>query len=603
MSSMIKKKGTLSFKPKAPQARRPPGAPPSAPSSSCQSVERQSQTPAPQAASPPSISVQNEGPLQEAIASQEAAHILPTPQISEAITTEALGAANDPETIDTHGAETTTEAGNHIASESTPHTTPPDDNQEVSHIQYKTAPTLASTVPSDSAALEPPEPSIQNSQSTNGTVPVPRSTAGLQGVGLSVLGAGEVDLPSQLVPTASQGGDGASAVTATPKPLNRPKRPAKRRRLDDNDAEIRPSIEVSVDKPRRRASRKPRQPGEGGKKRKQREDTPSDAEEREVDHTTVKMADLTRDIKIGKKFSRHTEIKEREKEKQVKSRLAKDHPELVQAQVRDDSALNGAAGQEAAPIEVSTGPQMRIVNGQIVVDDASLVVDRHAIAAAAATDMEEVEEDDFTRITTSGTFMKRERNTTWNLESTEKFYLGLRMFGTDFEMISKMFPDRNRRQIKLKFNKEEREFPRRIANALVGETVKIDFEEYKSHTGLEYETVADIEAEHAKFEEEHLEEQRRLQAEAAEMTRQKKAEIQGRSAIAAPGPAPGSRATPAAGTESAKENEPEGSATLEGGKASAASKSKKKAANKKKKRNLHSVRGGGEEVEVLGSIE
>jgi transcription factor TFIIIB component B'' len=340
-----------------------------------------------------------------------------------------------------------------------------------------------------------------------------------------------------------------------------------------------------VKRRRKAPTRKPGKP-KAQRKPRTREDTPSDAEEMEVDHTTTKMADLTKDIKIGKKFSRHAELKQRERERQQRARVTREMSDPPPDAEEQPSRL---PGREAAP-EISTGPQMRIINGQIVVDDASLVVDRHAIAAAQATEMEEYEEDDFTRITTSGTYMKRERNITWTLEATEKFYIGLRMFGTDFEMISKMFPDRNRRQIKLKFNKEEREYPKRISNALIGETVKIDFEEYKSHTGLEYETTEDIKAEHAKYEEEHLDEQARLLSEAAEQTRQKRAAISGKLGSAG-------------GTDSAKENDgPSGIGFEDTGKGGKGKKGKV-ADKKKKKKNLNSVQGGGEEVEVLGTID
>jgi hypothetical protein len=42
----------------------------------------------------------------------------------------------------------------------------------------------------------------------------------------------------------------------------------------------------------------------------------------------------------------------------------------------------------------------------------------------------------------------------WTDDETEKFYRLLGMFGTDFETISRLFPSKNRRAIKLKFNKE-----------------------------------------------------------------------------------------------------------------------------------------------------
>jgi transcription factor TFIIIB component B'' len=489
-----------------------------------------------------------------------------------------------------------------------------EDSTEVRHSLDKAVITRNDGVPLEiSLELAPSPPSLEAPatshhviESIDSDLPPSEDLSVPVNPDLSILGPGESELAAELVPTAELNPDGTSGAVVPPVLEKTAERPSKRRKLDKNGIEIRQSIEVQVNKPRRvptgkRARRSRDKDGEGAK-RKRREETPEDAEEQEVDHRSMKMADLTKDLRIGKKFSRHTELKRREIEKRMKAKLARDHPELARGEANGDEAPSGTAGPEEEPIEANSGPQMRIVNGQIVIDDTSLVVDRHAAATAVIADMEEVEEDEFSRITTSGTFMKRERNIYWDAESNDKFYKGLRMFGTDFEMISKMFPDRNRRQIKLKFNKEERENPRKISNTLIGETMKIDMEEYKSHTGLEYEESDDIKAEQAKLEEEHKAEQLRMQEEAAETTRQKKAEIHGRANrnTSDTGTAPGTEA--AGGIDSAKENEPVASGAADGGKAGKASKPRKRAAPKKKKRNPYR-QGGGEEVEVLGSID
>lgn len=44
----------------------------------------------------------------------------------------------------------------------------------------------------------------------------------------------------------------------------------------------------------------------------------------------------------------------------------------------------------------------------------------------------------------------------------------VRQFGTDFSMIQQLFPGRTRHQVKLKFKKEERQFPSRLSEALTG---------------------------------------------------------------------------------------------------------------------------------------
>ncbi|KAH6888631.1 hypothetical protein B0T10DRAFT_405378 [Thelonectria olida] len=177
----------------------------------------------------------------------------------------------------------------------------------------------------------------------------------------------------------------------------------------------------------------------------------------------------------------------------------------------------------------ASGPQFRIVDGQIVIDQSSLAVDRHARAAARLGDMETVEENDFTRLITSNSFMntsKLKGPNIWTDAETELFYRGLRMFGTDFEMISKMFPSKQRRHVKLKFNREERHCPRRIDAALVGEkTIKMDIEEYKAVTGATFEPVESIEAEQRKMQEDFEAEQKRIADEQAEVMRKKREEL------------------------------------------------------------------------------
>jgi transcription factor TFIIIB component B'' len=395
------------------------------------------------------------------------------------------------------------------------------------------------------------------------------------------MGAGETGHPSQLIPVVPLNSDGTSGTPIPVQPV-KPRPKARKRKLDDANIDIRPSIEVQVHKtkaartsaaPRKPRPKKPRVADSGAPKtQKKRAETPEDAEDQEIDHSKIKMAELCKDLKIGKKFSKHDELKQRDIDKKAKAKLRRENPELVGGS--DDEIPTTTRSETETPVHTtSVGPRMRLVDGQIVIDESSLNLDRHKLAAANAGVMEIVEENEFTRIITSGTFMKREKNIFWDVEAEEKFYIGLRMFGTDFEMISKMFPDRNRRQIKLKFNKEERLYPSKINSALLGERVPIDFEEYKSHTGLEYEDVAVINAEREEIEAEQNAEQARVEAELAEATRQKKAAIH-----ATRGP-------------EGKENNRFG-----GGSNSA------RAKKKGKQKNKASAFGGGEDVEILGDI-
>ncbi|KAI5284287.1 Transcription factor TFIIIB component B, partial [Ascosphaera acerosa] len=83
----------------------------------------------------------------------------------------------------------------------------------------------------------------------------------------------------------------------------------------------------------------------------------------------------------------------------------------------------------------------------------------------------------------------------WDEHFTELFYRGLRMFGTDFMMISKMFPGRNRRQIKLKFCTEERRNPARVRDVLLGPRETVTLEEMSQMTDTVYDDPAVVQAE------------------------------------------------------------------------------------------------------------
>jgi transcription factor TFIIIB component B'' len=273
--------------------------------------------------------------------------------------------------------------------------------------------------------------------------------------------------------------------------------------------------------------------------------TPDDAEAIEVDIRQVKMGDLIKDMRIGKKFSRHDELLERERMKRQKNYMAKKLKgtgldSLANSNDGSRASSNAATPapdqgeapptpREDQPAATVVAPQFQIINGQIVLNSNSLQFDRHAHAAERAGEMEEEIEDEFTHHTTSSTYMKRQtKSNNWTPVETEKFYHALGMFGTDFQIISRMFPDKTRRHIKLKFNREERLHPQRVNAALVGtKTVAMDMDEYKSHTGQEYETVDAITAEHRRAEEEFEAEQRRIDEAAANEAKRKRDELYG----------------------------------------------------------------------------
>ncbi|KAL2258607.1 hypothetical protein VTK26DRAFT_8025 [Humicola hyalothermophila] len=320
---------------------------------------------------------------------------------------------------------------------------------------------------------------------------------------------------------------------------SRTTRAQKRSRSRTADGETEAVSEGSTPRPRRRKPSRPH-----------REATPEDAENVQIDVAQVKMADLAKDMRVGKKFSLHDELMERERVKRLRYNerrkrqqsgevgddTAGEGPGSANASPSDrnsgaqtnpgDGAANGAAAETARVTTI--GEQYQIIDGEIVLDHRSLQVDRHARAREAAGELVEVEENDFTHHTTSATYLRRNlKPQQWSDEETELFYQALSAFGTDFDTICRMFKGKTRKHIKLKFNREERVNPSRINAALVGQkTVAcMSMDEYQRRTGREYESAEAIYAEQRRAEEEFEARRKQLEDEKADEARRRKEEV------------------------------------------------------------------------------
>ncbi|KAL4877720.1 hypothetical protein BJY04DRAFT_125927 [Aspergillus karnatakaensis] len=223
---------------------------------------------------------------------------------------------------------------------------------------------------------------------------------------------------------------------------------------------------------------------------RKREPTPEGAEQIEIRPSVVKMSDLCKDMRTGKRSKRETELRAHELAEAERKRALHEEgqeDETVVKQIPTDATPDGGENGDKANKTPQAGPVMRIVNGEIVLDAASLQVDRHADAEKNGDDLEDVVENSLTRKINQSTYGKRSKTESWDEEMTDLFYRGLRMFGTDFMVISKMFPGRSRRQIKLKFNNEERRDPQRIKETLLGPRESIDINTYSEMTNTVYD--------------------------------------------------------------------------------------------------------------------
>lgn len=302
-----------------------------------------------------------------------------------------------------------------------------------------------------------------------------KSTSAASSASTSRRGSQSV-VPTIEDPTQTVGGSSVS----TPDPTTKPKK-RKFSKAETSDPE-------GNEKPKRT--------------RKKREPTPEDAEGVEILPNVMKMSELCKDLRTGKKSKREIELRKMDQEEEERKKQGGGTPMKEPEPEPQEQEVNW---------KPQSGPKMRVVNGEIVLDNTSLQVDRHADAAREAGELEDVEESSFTRKINQATYGKRSKTETWDETMTELFYRGLRMFGTDFMVISKMFPGRSRRQIKLKFNNEERRDPQRIKDTLLGPRESITIAAYSEMTNTVYDdpraVQQELDEDKKRIEDQHAKEQ------------------------------------------------------------------------------------------------
>ena len=321
------------------------------------------------------------------------------------------------------------------------------------------------------------------------TTKKPRKPANRNGVD-----GDEAEVPEERTDAAPESAGAAERAQAPAKPKRKYTKRKSRQSLEGAAAEI---VEEAV-------SGSSKDPAKRVSKRK-RAATPDGADTIIISTSEVRMADLCKDGRTGRKSEREKELVEyeraefvRKKQRQLQEIMGQAEPEGQSSPAESaDARLERLERERQEESVAQNVPNTIIVDGQIRIDEDSLQIDRHAAAAIerAAEQLEAVDESDLTRKVNAGSWMKRDRSGGWNALLTERFYDGLRMFGTDFEMISKMFPGRTRHKIKLKFVKEEKVNYERIRATLLGQPVPVDLPEYEKMAGTEFDDPQELERE------------------------------------------------------------------------------------------------------------
>ena len=294
---------------------------------------------------------------------------------------------------------------------------------------------------------------------------------------------------------ATQTTSGSVNVGSQPPKAKRLRKPARRKgRQTAEEA----AAEVVMDAVEGTAAKKKNVHG-----RRKRSPTPEEAANETITPTEIKMAELCKDLRKGKKSKLDRDIQAMEEAEATKKK---------QDELQDQATTAAPEAPNPNPPEPvgqrqerqkrekkpqQAAPELLIVDGQITFDQSTLQIDRHANAAIERNreQLESVEENVLSRRVNQNNYMKIDRCGSWNEMLTDQFYDALRMFGTDFEMISKLFPGRTRRSIKLKFCKEEKNDYPRIKEALMGERIPVDIDEFSKITNTVFDDPKELERE------------------------------------------------------------------------------------------------------------
>ncbi|KAG9115478.1 Transcription factor TFIIIB component B [Ceratobasidium sp. 392] len=139
--------------------------------------------------------------------------------------------------------------------------------------------------------------------------------------------------------------------------------------------------------------------------------------------------------------------------------------------------------------ESAAAPQIRFVNGEMVLDEDSQFYDRTAAAQAQQDEdsMVVVDEADSTRFSNSASFARREgaRGARWTADETEMFYWCLSAFGEDYENIAR-YLGRTPGQCKNKTKAEDRKGNEKRITMAIKTRVSLDLEEFGRITGRDF---------------------------------------------------------------------------------------------------------------------
>lgn len=223
------------------------------------------------------------------------------------------------------------------------------------------------------------------------------------------------------------------------------------------------------------------------------------------------MADLCGDLPIGQedaKFHKYEEERMKRRKRREELYKAKKRARAEGRSIEYISQLGTGQFEEqkremeegqkrfndeySKTMSTVSAPQMQIVGGEIQVNTDSTFVDRHRQAEDELGDSRIVEEETaYSKIVNNASYSKHAIAERWDNTETEKFYVALSTWGTDFTMLAQLFPGRTRRQLRNKFKLEERRNRVKLDLALLRQ-LPSNLDEFASVSGRDLVSIKEV---------------------------------------------------------------------------------------------------------------
>ncbi|XP_060523240.1 uncharacterized protein LOC132700125 [Cylas formicarius] len=190
--------------------------------------------------------------------------------------------------------------------------------------------------------------------------------------------------------------------------------------------------------------------------------------------------------------------------KQTEKELDKNKPnEKINSEEKDgDDASQQTEEDPAVPDEDNSMPVPQIKigpSGEIILDEQSLLIENEEIKKQKEHMQHSALVDgDFP--SGYGIYKRAERSKDWSQRETLSFYKALNVIGTDFTLMAELFPKRTRRELKMKFKKEEK-LNRHLIDKAVTQPCSYNYSELQLEFGIlqkEEEELKKIKEEEAK---------------------------------------------------------------------------------------------------------